>query len=155
MNFLPFYKSIQEVSWNNLHTEAYHLSYSIKHTVLYANDLSHQPMPRSSRTEVFCRKGILRNFAKFTGKHLHQSLWHMCFPVNFAKFLRTTFFTGNLRRLPLNVESHKNMKIIKSRISNINLFHTTGLLLYPLENSKKPNVFRGYSKRIVTWNWLN
>ena len=146
MNFVPFYKSIQDVSWNNLHTEAYHLSYSIKHTVLYANDLSHQPMPRSSRTEVFCRKGILRNFAKFTGKHLHHSLWHMCFPVNFAKFLGTIFFTDNLRRLPLNVESHKNMKIIKSRISNINLFHTTGLLLYPLKISKSQMFSEGIAR---------
>ena len=30
---------------------------------------------RSSRPEVFCRKGVLRNFAKFTGKHLCQSLF--------------------------------------------------------------------------------
>ena len=27
-------------------------------------------IPRSSQPEVFCKKGILRNFAKFTGKHL-------------------------------------------------------------------------------------
>ena len=63
----------------------------------------------SSRPEVFCKKCVLRNFAKFTGKHLCQSLffnkvaglrsatllkkrlWHRCFPVNFAKFLRTPF----------------------------------------------------------------
>ena len=30
---------------------------------------------RSSRPEVFCKKGVLRNFAKFTGKHLRQSLF--------------------------------------------------------------------------------
>ena len=29
---------------------------------------------RSSRPEVFCKKGVLRNFA-FTGKHLCQSLF--------------------------------------------------------------------------------
>ena len=29
---------------------------------------------RSSHPEVFCKKGVLRNFAKFTGKHLCQSL---------------------------------------------------------------------------------
>ena len=29
-------------------------------------------MNRSSRPEVFYKKGILRNFAKFTGKHLRQ-----------------------------------------------------------------------------------
>ena len=50
---------------------------------------------------MFFKKGVLRNFAKFTGKHLCQSLffnkvekrlWHSYFPVNFAKILRTPFF---------------------------------------------------------------
>ena len=72
---------------------------------------------RSSRSEVFCKKDILRNFAKFTGKQLCQSLflnkvaslrpatllkkslWHRCFPLNFSKFLRTLFFTEHLRWL--------------------------------------------------------
>ena len=74
---------------------------------------------RSSRPEVFCKKGVLRNFTKFKGKHLCQSLffnkvaglrpatllkkrlWHRCFPVNFAKFLRTSFLTEHLRWLLL------------------------------------------------------
>ena len=30
---------------------------------------------RSSRPELFCKKVVLRNFAKFTGKHLCQSLF--------------------------------------------------------------------------------
>ena len=30
---------------------------------------------RSSRLEVFCEKGVLRNFAKFTGNHLRQTLF--------------------------------------------------------------------------------
>ena len=47
-------------------------------------------------------KRCSKNFAKFTGKHLCQSLvfskvagllWHRCFPVNFVRFLRTPFFT--------------------------------------------------------------
>ena len=53
---------------------------------------------RSSRPEVFYKKRVLRDFAKFTGKHLCQSLffdkvavkrrlWHRCFPVDFATFL--------------------------------------------------------------------
>ena len=29
----------------------------------------------SSHPEVFCKKGVIRNFAKFTGKHLRQSLF--------------------------------------------------------------------------------
>ena len=63
----------------------------------------------SSLPEVFCKKGGLKNFAKFIKKQLCQSLffnkvagvrpvillkrlWHKCFPVNFAKFLRTFFY---------------------------------------------------------------
>ena len=30
---------------------------------------------RSSRPDVFCKDGVLRNFAKFTGKHLFQNLY--------------------------------------------------------------------------------
>ena len=30
---------------------------------------------RSSRPEVLCKKGVLKSFAKFTGKHLCQSLF--------------------------------------------------------------------------------
>ena len=69
---------------------------------------------RSSCPEVFCKKDVLENFAKFTVKHLCQSLffnkvaglrpatllkkrlWHRCFTVNFAKFLRTPFFIEHL-----------------------------------------------------------
>ena len=32
-------------------------------------------MKRSSRLEVFCKKAVLKNFAKFTGKHVCQSLF--------------------------------------------------------------------------------
>ena len=30
---------------------------------------------RSSRPEVLCEKGVLRNFAKFTGEHMCQGLY--------------------------------------------------------------------------------
>ena len=52
----------------------------------------------NSRAAVFCKKDVLKNFAEFTEKYLCQSLffntvaglklWHRCFPVNFAKFLK-------------------------------------------------------------------
>ena len=32
-------------------------------------------MYRSSHQDVSCKKDVLRNFAKFTGKHLCQSLF--------------------------------------------------------------------------------
>ena len=34
-----------------------------------------QAANRSSCPEVFCKKVVLRNFAKFTGKHLCQSVF--------------------------------------------------------------------------------
>ena len=37
--------------------------------------LIHIILFRSSRPEVFCKKGIPKNFPKFTGKHLCQSLF--------------------------------------------------------------------------------
>ena len=36
--------------------------------------LSQRCIQRSSRPEVFCKNDVLRNFTKFTGKHLYQSL---------------------------------------------------------------------------------
>ena len=64
---------------------------------------------RSSRPEVFCKKVVLRNFAKFTEKHLCQSLffllkkrlWHRCFPLNFAKFYRTSPVAASVINLSL------------------------------------------------------
>ena len=66
---------------------------------------------RSSHRRCSVKKSVLKNFAKFTGKHVRQSLrpatllkkrlWHRCFHVNFAKFLRTPFLQNTSRRLLL------------------------------------------------------
>ena len=76
---------------------------------------------RSSRPEVFCKKGALRNFPKFTGKYLCQSLffkkvaglmtatflkkglWHKCVPASFLKISKNTFYIGHLWWLLLYV----------------------------------------------------
>ena len=50
---------------------------------------------RNSRPEVFCKKGVVRNFAKFTAKHLCQSLF-----FNKVAGLRP-FFIEHLWRLIL------------------------------------------------------
>ena len=38
----------------------------------------HVYLVRNSCTEVFCKKDNLKKFAKFTGKHLCQSLFFFC-----------------------------------------------------------------------------
>ena len=75
---------------------------------------------RSSHHSCSMKKGVLRNFTKFTGNHLCQSLffnkvaglrpatllkkrlWHRRFPVNFVKFLRTPSLQNTSGRLLLN-----------------------------------------------------
>ena len=78
---------------------------------------------RSSRPKVFCKKGVLRNFEKFTRKHLCQSLLFnkvaglrpttllkketlaRCFPGDFCEiFLRATFLKEHLRSLLLTYQ---------------------------------------------------
>ena len=68
---------------------------------------------RSSHQRCSIKKGILRNFAKFTEKHLCQNLffnkvvglkmrlWHRCFPVNYTQFLRAPFLQNTSGRLLL------------------------------------------------------
>ena len=65
-----------------------------------------QPLHGSYRSQMFFMKGVLKNFAIFTGKHLCWILFlrlqRRCFPVNIAKFLRTPLFTEHLRWLLLS-----------------------------------------------------
>ena len=85
--------------------------------------------------EVFYKKGVPRNFAKFTGKNLchnlflnkvaglrtatllKRRLWHRCFPVNFVKFLRTLFLQNTFGRLLLQIavkQSAENLSHTKT-----------------------------------------
>ena len=95
---------------------------------------------RSSRLQVFCRKGVLRNFEKFTGKHLCQSLlfnkvaglrtvallkkrfWYRCFPVNFSKFLKTLSITEHLRWLLL--KTLLNQLIFREELVDLQLYYS-------------------------------
>ena len=72
-------------------------------------------------------KGGLKIFAKFTGKHQCQSLsfhqvaglssyekkrlWQRCFPVNFAKLLRTPFLQKTSGRLLLSLADYEKFQM--------------------------------------------
>ena len=58
---------------------------------------------RSSHQRCSIKSCVLKNFTKFTGKHLCQRLWRWCFPVNFDKFLRTLFLQNTSGRLLLEL----------------------------------------------------
>ena len=84
------------------------------------SDIQKQP------PEVFCKKKVflevLQNsqentrarvfFNKVEGLRpatlLKKRLWHWCFPVNFAKFLRITFLQNTSSRLLLDIQSYEN-----------------------------------------------
>ena len=107
------------------------------------NEINHFDSPkqllkpiRSSHQRCSVKKGVLRKFAKFTGKHLCQShflnkvadfrpatlikkrLWHRCFPVNFTNFLRTLFLQNTSGRLLLT-----NSTISYLSVRQISLTH--------------------------------
>ena len=85
--------------------EVFKNTYFEKHLWTAASENQHLSN-KISCPEVFCKKGVLRNFAKFTGKHLHQNLffnnleglgpWYCCLPVNSVKFRRTPFLIEHL-----------------------------------------------------------
>ena len=88
---------------------------------------------RSSYQGCSTKKDVLRNFAKFTGKHPCQSLsfnkvaglrsptllkkrlWHRYLPVNFVKFLITPFYIEHLWWLLL-------MRIVKCIFLRFTIF---------------------------------
>ena len=93
--------------------------------ILFCNDVN----IGSSCPEVSCKKVTHENFTKFTGKHMYQSLFfnkgagpkpatllknkllQRFSPVNFGKFIRTSFFIEQLRWLLLEYISFSNDKI--------------------------------------------
>ena len=88
----------------------------------------------SSRQEVFYEKDVLRNFTKFKGKHLCQSLFlnnvtglrpatllnkalgQGFFPVNFVEFLRTPFLTKHIWWLLLDLPAKLTLSTYPSKI---------------------------------------
>ena len=109
------------------------------------------------------KKAVLKNFTKFTGKHLCQSL---CFnkaqPCNLIKKdAKNTFLQNTSGRLLLQFNflwiSFEFTTPFSVKPIFSNPFHATDLFWYPLKTSENlwfSDVFRGYQKRLVAWNGL-
>ena len=96
---------------------------------------------QNSHRRCSLKKGVLKNYLKFTGKHpcqslfankvsglipatlLTKTLWHRCFPVNFVNILRTTFSQNASVRLLLkhqkNVQNLFKVNIEDNRIMSL------------------------------------
>ena len=96
----------------------------------------HQKQP----PQVFFKKCVLKNFVEFTGKDLRQSLFfnkiaslrstsliknrvqRRCFPVNFAKLLRTLFYRTPLDDCICSINLNQVVKnIFELNCKNIGL----------------------------------
>ena len=118
---------------------------------------------------MFFKIGVLKNFAIFTGKHLGwclfliksrpsglQLYWKkspiQMFSVNIVKFLRTAYFREHLWWLLLWLLEIPDFHWI----NYLQLAYTCHLSLsIPHVNLWFSDVFRGYRRRLVTWNGLS
>ena len=106
------------MAWRNTRANRYILRFSGDHQKIF----------RSSRPEVFCRKGVLKSFTNSqestcarvsfliklrawgkpkvkvnTFNFITKRIWHRCFHVNFARFLRTAFLQNTSEWLLLTI----------------------------------------------------
>ena len=101
---------------------------------------------RSSRPEVFCKKGVLKDYAKFKGKHLCQSLFlnkfaslrpatllkketlAQVFSCEFCEISRNTFYTEHLwttaSAYVCTVPINRNWDEVTPKITLANLYNT-------------------------------
>ena len=71
------------------------LNFLLIHFNIYLHLIEKDSSVRSSRPEELYKKGVLRNFAKFTGKQLSRSLWKtlaQVFSCEFCEIYKNTFF---------------------------------------------------------------
>ena len=126
----------------------------------------------SSRPEVFCKTGVLRNFAKFTIKHLPQSLFsnkvagwdcnfikkklrHRCFPVNFAKFLRKLFFSENISGGCFQIDAFRRAShhCITKKVSKTEIVRSTHIVQIKTEIVQSMQIVQSAAK-IYWWNFF-
>ena len=62
-------------------------------------------------SELFCKKRCFQKFCLRPATLLKKSLWHRCFPVNFAKFLRTSYLQNTSGQLLLYILDFLNVHI--------------------------------------------
>ena len=106
------------------------LEFRIIRSVLILHIVAHGK-PEASRGNFQKQSlgGVFKNFAKFTEKHLSQSLffdkaatllkkrlWHKCFPINFEKLLRKRFF---YRKPPVTASDFLGEKQIFFKFQNL------------------------------------
>ena len=88
--------------------------------VVQSNSLRWQISSRSSRPEVFCKKSVLRNFAKFTGKYLSQCLFFNKKDLSLLNFIKkealAQLFSGEFYEISKNTFSYITPSVAASEV---------------------------------------
>ena len=82
---------------------------------------------------------------------LKKRLWHRCFPMNFAKFLRTPFFTEHLRWLLELLETQRSESLVlnvfpQSSNKKAVIFVIHNLKIEMVKSQKRILLLTGYSQ---------
>ena len=130
---------------------------------------------------MFFEKSVFKSFPNFTGKHLCWSLFlknlqaeglqlhkirlqHKCFPVKFAKFLRTPFLTEHLQWLLLHLLCFFKKVLFNSYFATLlwrtnNFFFSTHRLMNKTSDSfvykfvVNSQVFEITPSGYTLWSW--
>ena len=118
---------------------------------------------RSSHKRYSIIKGVPRNYAKFTGKHLCQSLrpatllkkrlWRRCFLANFAKFLTTSFLQNTSGRLLLHILKAvlKNFRSFLKFFQSISTSHSATFTSTRVFNKYMQQMKDTYFRPTTSW----
>ena len=93
------------------------------HEIFHRNFTSLQSSTRSSRPAVFCKKGVLRNCAKFTGKRLCQRVLNYHCDLSTKNDLLNFFDRSGLK---LILRGNAQLFISCGRYSSYELFLQVG-----------------------------
>ena len=114
--------------------------------------------------EVLCKKGVLKIFAKFTGKHLCQGLFFNkaagLKPFHtFAKFLRTPILQYTFRRLLLKInlwliQKRKKIKMLFRDFSIVKLSISPTTLLIKSYNFISPAILLIKDSNTGVFLWI-
>ena len=110
---------------------------------------------RSSRQEVFCKKGVVRNFAKFTGKHLCQSFNKVAgWPATVLKKRLTQVFSCEFCKLSKNTFSYRTCPVAASYLTWRKPFSNQKIIYHTNDHLWCLN-FLEIPQRTVSRNWKN
>ena len=110
---------------------------------------------RSSRPEVFCKKAVLRNFAKFTRKHLSWVSFLIKLHCNFIKKeTLTQVFSCEFCQISENTFSHRTPLVSASGPWKLEIYQLKNVELFFIRNQFVKQWIRTLPDHNIFHHWL-